>query len=176
MMEGSVVDPGQNRLRVWLGAAALIILPLIAMKIIEPRSWAIQDFPFALIMVTAIGAAFELAWRLPTSWAYSAGAAVAIATSTLLVLGNLAVGFAGSENNSINLVFFLVPTVLAIGSVAVRFRAAGLSTVLKLTAALQLALGLFVFTQGHFTGPLTVAFTGLWLAASVLFRRSAHSA
>jgi hypothetical protein len=34
--------------------------------------------------------------------------------------------------------------------------------------------GLALLAAGHFTGPLTVAFTGLWLVSALLFHRSAR--
>jgi hypothetical protein len=101
------------------------------------------------------------------------GAALAVATSLLLTWGNLAVEFAGSEDNWINIVFFAVPVMVGEGSLIARFRSAGLAVAMG-GAIAQLAAGLLAFYYGYFTGPLTVSFIGLWVAASFLFLRNSQ--
>lgn len=158
----------------WAASATLILLPLIAMKLLEPRAWESEDLPFALVMIVAVGLAFEFALRVPVGWTYRAGAAIAAGTAFLLTWGNLAVGFAGSEDNTINIIFLTVPVVALAGSVAARFRSRGLATALAVAAAAQLTAGLIAFFHGYFTGPLTVAFTGLWLASALSFLRASQ--
>lgn len=51
----------------------------------------------------------------------------AFASAFLLVWGNIAVGFAGSEDSRINIIFFAVPLVALIGSVSARFRSASVA-------------------------------------------------
>jgi hypothetical protein len=160
------------RLSAWGVSAALILLPLIAMKVVDPNAWEFEELPFAFVMIAAVGLAFEFALRIPERWTYRAGAATSIGTALLLTLGNLAVGFAGSEDNVINIIFFAVPVIAVAGGLAVRFRSSGLANVMAATAAAPLAAGLIALYHGHFTGPLTLKFTGLWLASSLLFRRS----
>lgn len=156
----------------WLLPAALILLPLWAMKSADPAAWDAGDLPFAIGMSLFVSFVFEAAIRMPGRWAYAAGALLGAGTAALLVLGNLAVGFAGSEDNAINLVFFAVPVIALVGVVTARLRPSGLWKAMALTAAAQAAAGLFALLQGHFTGPLTVTFCGLWLASALLFRRS----
>ncbi len=156
----------------WSAAAALILLPLLAMKLMDPRVWELEDLPFAFIMVAAVGLAFELGLRAPTRWTYRAGAGVAVGAALLITWGNLAVGFAGSEDNPINIVFFVVPAIALAGGAISRFRPLGLAITMASAAGVQLTAGLAAFYHGFFTGPLTVAFTGLWLASSLLFLRS----
>jgi hypothetical protein len=163
----------RTRLFAWGGAAALILLPLLAIKAVDASAWQIGDLPFALIMVAAVGIAFEFALRIPPGWTRRAGTAAAIATALLLVWGNLAVGFAGSEDNRINIIFFAAPAVALIGSAIARFRPAGTALALAAAAATQIAGGVIALSAGHFTIPLTVSFTGFWLASALLFRRSA---
>ena len=172
-MTGTHLDRNRLRAFAWGGTAALVLLPLVAMKLAEADAWAIADLPFAFIMIAAVGIAFEFALRVPSRWAYRAGAAAAVGTAFLLIWGNLAVGFAGSEDNHINIIFFAVPAIALVGSLAARFSPRGIATALVAAAAAQLIAGLVAFTEGYFTGPLTVSFTGLWLAAALLFRRSA---
>lgn len=158
----------------WVATAALTLLPLLAIKAADPRAWAFEDLPFALVMIAAVGLAFECALRVPARRAWRAGAALALATGVLLAWGNLAVGFAGSEDNEINMIFFAVPAAALAGSLVARFRAAGMATAMAIAAAVQVAAGLIAFFYGEFTGPLTVAFSGLWLASALLFLRSAR--
>lgn len=167
---------GRARPLAWGGAATLILLPLLLMKLADPRAWELADLPFAFVMVVAVGLAFEFAVRIPATWAYRAGAAVSVGAALLLIFGNLAVGFAGSEDNAINMIFFAVPALALAGGFAVGFRSHGLSIALACAAAGQLAAGLIVYYYGHFTGPLTVTFTALWLASSLLFLRSSQTA
>ena len=168
---------GDNASRIrrlaWGGAAALILLPLLALKRADPLAWHIADLPFALLMVAAVGIAFEFALRVPPRWAYRAGAAAAFGTAFLLVWGNLAVGFAGPESNPINIIFFAVPLIALAGSALAHFRASGIATALAAAAVAQVAAGIIAILEGYFTGPLTISFAGLWLASALLFRRSA---
>lgn len=161
------------RLAAWGGAAALVLLPLFAFRAADPAAWDIADLPFALIMVAAVGLAFEFALRLPARWAFGAGSAAAFGTAFILVWGNFAVGFAGSEDNAINIIFFAPPLIALAGSLLARFRADGIAVALAAAALAQFAAGAVALAYGYFTGPLTVSFTALWLASALLFRRSA---
>lgn len=158
----------------WGASSTLILLPLFAMKLADWRAWEFQDLPFAFVMIVAVGLAFEFALRVPADWTYRAGAALAIGAAFLLTWGNLAVGFAGSEENAINMIFFAVPAIVLVGSLAVSFGSAGLATVMAGAAVAQLTAGLIALYYSYFTGPLTVTFTGLWLASSLLFLRSSR--
>jgi hypothetical protein len=156
----------------WGVSAALILLPLLALKLADPRAWEYEDLPFAFVLLAAVGLSFELALRVPAGWAYRAGAALAAGAAFLLTWGNLAVGFAGSEDNRLNLIFFAVPAIALAGSLAARFRAPGLAAAMAGAAGAQVATGLLAFYYGYFTGPLTIGFSGLWLASVLLFWRS----
>lgn len=175
-MSQSLTTPRSIRPLAWAATAALVLLPLALMKALDPNAWAMEDLPFALVMIAAVGIAAEVALRLPTRLTRAAGSALALFAGLLLVWGNLAVGFAGSEDNAVNIVFFAVPAVAFVGSLLARFRSAGISRALVAASAAQLLAGLVALAAGHFTGPLTVAFTGLWLVAALLFHRSASEA
>ncbi len=96
---------GRLRPFAWAAGATLVLLPLLLMKLTDPRAWGLADLPFAFVMIVGAGLAFEFALRVPAAWAYRAGAALAVGAAFLLILGNLAVGFAGSEDNAINIIF-----------------------------------------------------------------------
>lgn len=168
------IDPRRIRLLAWGGAAALILLPLLGLKASNTDAWEVEDLPFALMMIAAVGISFEIALRIPNRWSRLGGTSAALATAFLLMWGNLAVGFAGSEENHINVIFFAAPLVALVGSFIARFRSAGVAIALVAAAVAQIAAGVIALFDGHFTMPLTVSFTGFWLASALLFRRSAR--
>jgi hypothetical protein len=172
----TLTNPRLVRTLAWAGTATLVLLPLALMKLLDPNAWAFEDLPFAFVMIAAVGVAAEVALRLPVSLAAKAGTLLALGTAFLLVWGNLAVGFAGSEDNKINLIFFAVPLIALAGSLLARFRSSGVAAALVATAGAQLLAGIAALAAGHFTGPLTVSFTGLWLVSALLFARSGESA
>lgn len=73
----------------------------------------------------------------------------AFATAFLLVWGNIAVGFAGSEDNRINIIFFAVPLVV-IGSVIARFRSASVAFALIVRGSYADRPGVVALVDGHF--------------------------
>jgi hypothetical protein len=111
-------------------------------------------------MAAAVGIAFEFALRIPANFTRSAGIAAATATAVLLVWGNLAVGFAGSENNRINIIFFAAPLLALIGSMIASCRCSGTACALRLAAVTQVTAGIIALLSGHFTIPLTASCTG----------------
>ena len=158
----------------WGSAASLILAPLFALKWSGQIDWEVGDLMFAAVMIGAVGLAFELATRTRSSAACRAGTAVGVAAAFLLTWGNLAVGFVGSEDNPLNVLYFGVVGVAAGGAVIARFRPAGLAAAMAAAAAAQLAAGAIALANDAFTGPLTVFFTGLWCASAWLFRRAAE--
>jgi hypothetical protein len=168
--------PRYTRHFAWAGTAALILVPLALIKAADSNAWALEDLPFAFVMIAAVGIAAEVALRLPPDWTRAAGTFLAAATGLLLVWSNLAVGFAGSEEERINLIFFAVPVVALGGSLIARFRSEWLAKAFLATAGAQLVAGVVALAAGHFAMPLTVAFTGLWLVSALLFRRAALEA
>jgi hypothetical protein len=161
----------------WGGAAALILLPLVAMRLTSEVDWDGGDFLFAVGLVGGVGLMFELAVRMSPSRAYRAGVGVALAAAFLLTWINLAVGIIGNEENPFNLLYFAVIAVAALGAVAARFRARGLAIAMATAAAAQVAVAVIALVGGFgFTGPITVFFAGLWLASASLFRKAAGEA
>ena len=157
----------------WGGAAALILLPLIAMKLTQEVSWEVGDLMFAAFMIVGVGLAFELAMRISPGRSNRAAAALGLGAGFLIIWANGAVGFIGSEDNAINQIYFAIPAIALVGSVLARFRASGMAVAMAAAAAAQLAAGGVALYHDHFTGPLTVFFTGLWLASAWLFRAAA---
>ena len=157
---------------VWAGTAAAIYLPLLALKLFDPQTWQMEDLPFTLVFLVSIGLIFELSVRTPSTRAYGTGATLALATAFLLTWSNLAVGLTGSEDNPINLIYFSVVAVAAVGAMLARLKPRGMAVAMAATAGGQIAAAIVAQTNGFFTGPLTLFFCALWLASGWLFRKA----
>ena len=176
-MNARTDDRGRGRhwrTAAWGGAAALILLPLVAMQFTQEVNWGAGDFGFAIAMVLAVGLTFELAVRVSRSGAYRAAVGIALAASFLLVWINLAVGIIGNEENSANLMYFGVVAIAIAGAIVARFRAEGLARAMVATAIAQAGVFAAALIAGFgFTGPITIFFCGLWLLSAWLFRKAA---
>lgn len=180
-------DPrrGHSRLRpfIWGLAAALLLLPAVAMRFTAEVDWDAHDFAVMGVMLAAACGIYELGVWLSASRAYRAGFGTAVVTGLMTVWVNLAVGMFGSEENPLNLMFAGVLLVAAVGSLVVKFRALGMASAMAVTALAQLfaaglglVVGLSVGTDER-GGPsifletcLTAGFALPWLVASWFFR------
>ena len=164
-----------GRLAVWGGAAALMALPVIAIRLAEGAESDPGDFVFLLILLAGVGGAYELAVRVPVRAAYGTGVAVAAAAALLSGWINLAVGIIGSEDNQANWIFAAPPAIALAGALLVRFRADGTGRAMAAAALAQAAAFAIALAAGlGFTGPVTVFFVSLWLVAALLFRKAAQ--
>jgi uncharacterized membrane protein YdcZ (DUF606 family) len=162
------------RLAAWSIAAALILLPLVAMRFTDEVDWTPADFAFAGALVLGVGLTYELTVRTTASRAYRTAVGVALAAALLLIWINGAVGIIGSEDHPANRMYGGVLAVGIIGAVVVRFRAYGMARVLVAVALAQLLVAVIALVAGFgFTGPITVFFSGLWLASAWLFEKAA---
>ncbi len=166
-----------GRISVWGAAAALMLLPVLAMRGTEPAAWDPPgDFIFLALLLAGVGAAYELAARVSDRNAYRAALGIALAAAVLEVWINLAVGIIGSEDDPANLLYLGVIAAAAAGAVLARFRAAGMARAMLAAAAAQTLAFLAALAAGiGFTGPITVFFTALWLISAWLFRRAARA-
>ena len=167
------------RLIRWPIPVALLMIPLVA-----HWPWTPSDFIFAGAMFAIVGGLFELAVRASGSWAYRGGAALALATSFLLVWINGAVGIIGDEDNPLNLMFFGVIAAAVIGAIVARFRADGMARAMTVAAAINglIGIGVFIADAGATEPPgrfallvLIEIFAGMWLLSGGLFRKAARS-
>lgn len=159
------------------GAAAAFLLAHVAAMRFAPDSgvdWSTGDFIFAGILFGIVGVGLELAVRATSNWPYRAGSAVALGTGLLLVWANLAVGYVGSEDNPYNQYFFGVVAIAFIGSAIAQFRARGVAWALTAAGIAHAVVGAVGFPQDTRTAPMSIIFTGLWLTAALLFRKSAR--
>ena len=114
---------------------------------------------------------------------YRLGATVAIGASFLQVWMNLAVGIVGSEDNPVNMGFFLVVVTAGACAFTAQFRAGGMARAMVAVAGLQALLAAAVATAPSTArddpmGPMGVLvlsgfFVTLWLLSAWLFYRSA---
>jgi hypothetical protein len=162
----------------WGTAAALWLLPLVAMRFTSQVAWTPSDFLVFGAMLAIAGGLCEFAVRIAGNTAFRAGVAVSAGAGFLIVWINLAVGVIGSERHPANLLFVGVLVVAVAGALVVRCRPAGLAHASLATAAAQaiaggLALAHAAADTGTIVG-LTAAFTALWCLSAWLFRRSAR--
>lgn len=166
----------RRRLEIWGGTAALMLLPLIAIRGTDAAAWDPPgDFMLLAILLVGLGAAYELASRVKDRRAYRVGLGIAVAAALLQIWINLAVGVVGSEDNPANLIYAGVLGVALGGALLARFRAPGMARAMIATAAAQGMAFVVALAAGlGFTGPITVFFGALWLIAAWLFRRAAR--
>lgn len=171
------------RVAIWIVAALLLALPLVAMQFSREVNWTMSDFVFAAIMLATACGTLELAARASGNFPYRAGVAFAVGASFLLVWVNGAVGFLGDEDNPANLMFLGVIAIAIIGSVFAGFRPAGMARAMFAAAAAQVAAALIGLAAGWASpggGGVyevvlgTSLFTPLWLASALLFRKAAR--
>lgn len=180
-MAASAQDDGgrfgsSRRLAIWSGAAALMLLPVLAMRGTEEAGWdAPGDFIFLAILLVGVGVAYELATRVADWRAYRAGLGIAVAAALLQSWINLAVGIIGSEDNPANWIYVGVLAVAVAGALLARFRPLGMARAMVATAIAQaLAFAVPLVAGLAFTGPITVFFAALWLISAWLFRKAAR--
>ena len=164
------------RIAGWSAAAALLLMPLIAMQFTDEVDWDLADFVVAGALVAGAGAGYELAVRRTRNRAYRAAVGVALAAAFILVWANLAVGIIGSEDNPANRMYHGVLAVGLVGAIVARFRPRGMAHALVATALAQVVVALVALAAGlGFTGPATLFFAGLWLTSAWLFRKAARA-
>ncbi|KFN49096.1 hypothetical protein [Arenimonas composti] len=156
----------------WLGAAALLALPGIAMwRGVEGVHWTGADFAVMGVMLATLCGLVELGARLSRSLAYRAAFAIAAGTGFLTVWVNLAVGMIGNENDAANLVFAGVLGIAAVGTAAAGFRARGMAWAMAAAGVAQLGCaGFALFAGTAYEAALIALFALPWLLAAALFR------
>lgn len=186
-MASNPTDPRTSRRAIpwrllgWATAAALLLVPLIAMRFTREVNWTLSDFIFAGVMFGLVGGTLELAFRKSGDRFYRGGVALAVATSFLLVWINGAVGIIGDESNPANLMFFAVIAVALIGAIVARFRADGMARAILLAALAQMLVAIIALAGGLGASEppgmagvvlLIGIFAVMWLASAALFQRA----
>lgn len=173
-------------LRPALVIAALLLVPLVAMRFNDQVAWDAADFLVGGVLLFGAGFVFELVARRAGTTANRAAIGLAVFTGLLLVWVNLAVGLIGSVDDPANLFYLAVLVVGFVGAVLVRLRPAGMFRVMIATAAVQVLVPVVailvyrprVTTPVEATGMVGIivsnaVFVLLLLASAFLFRRAA---
>lgn len=164
------------RIARWSAALALLLTPLVMMRISDEWHWGIGSFVVAGIMIGGVGLLYELAERASGSWAYRAGVAVALAASFLMVWATFV------RDDGTGLGYFLVVTAAAVGGFSAWFRPAGMARAMLGVAIMQALLGLAIATAPSTAnvpdGPSRALlfngfFAGIWLISAAFFRAAA---
>lgn len=140
----------------------------------------VAHFVMAGILLLILGLLYLLVASWGRSGAYKFAAGIAVAASLLLVWGNLAVGFIGSEDNPANLLYAGVLAVGFIGALRAKLQPQGMSKAMFATALVQFAVpfvAMAIWQPELNMGVLWVivlnsVFAGLWVASGLLFRRA----
>jgi len=172
------------RLLLWGGAASLLLIPAVAMQFTSEVNWTTFDFLFAGAVIGGTGLILELVFRMAGSWAYRAGAVLALGAVVMLVWINGAVGIIGSERDGANLLYAGVIFTALIGTVLAGFRARGMVWAMAAAAVATVAVPAIVWFLWPEAQPLllapevpgaTVVFAAVWLTAAALFHRAARA-
>ncbi len=97
------------------GTIVLLMIPLIAMQFTEEVLWTMGDFVIATILLFGTGFSFILLSKKSSAFTFKLATGIALGSTFLLIWANLAVGLIGSENESINLLYFIIPVVGIVG-------------------------------------------------------------
>lgn len=167
----------KNILFIALAVAAILMLPLFAMQVTSEVSWDLLDFMVAGALLFGTGLAFELATRKTNQLIYRLAMGATLLTALFLVWSNLAVGIIGSEDNPINLLYFGVLAVAAIGALVGRLRPDGMARALGATALTQVIVTLIALLVEPNPEVLEILmvngfFIVLWLGSAWLFLRA----
>jgi hypothetical protein len=172
----------RSPIRVLLGAALILLLPLSAMQFTDEVVWNLADFAVAGGLLVGTGLLYEAAGRRTRNIAYRAAAGVALAAALLLVWINLAVGIIGDEGNPANAMYIGVLAVGVAGALIARFQPQGMARALLATALAQALITVITLSAGFAapaSGPLEIlmlngCFVALFVGSAWLFRHAAR--
>lgn len=165
-------------LRVAVAALGLLMVPLIASRVVEGWNWGPGAFVFTYVLFFGTGMAYALIAGKMNAWAYKA--AVGLALVAGFVLGWATMVHMSETENPLNLVYFGVLAVGAVGAGLARLEPRGMARALfAMAAALAVA---WVITQVLSSdtpagpvwnvGVMHGAFVLLFAAAGLLFRHA----
>lgn len=176
-MTAHIAPPLARRLGLvaWVGAAALVALPALAMQFTDEVQWTGFDFAVFAGMLALVVMPFQLALRRVRNLAALAAIAAALITAFLMVWANLAVGIVGDGMTPVNLMFLGILAVPLAGTALVRGTARGMAWVMLAMATLQATLlGALAVTMPERGVYLTGFFVAGWLLSAGLFRLAAR--
>ena len=165
--------------RVVVGSAVILLVPLVAMQFTDEVNWDLADFVIAGTLLTGTGTAFEFLASRGDNSTYRAGAALAAATALFLVWTIGAVGLIGAEGDPFDAIYGVVIGIGVIGAVVARFQPQGMARALSATAIAQALVVVIALLVGKQHSPVSSVagiagvngfFVALWVLAAGLFR------
>jgi predicted membrane channel-forming protein YqfA (hemolysin III family) len=170
------------RIAIWVVAALLLLLPLVAMQFNDEVKWSVADFVVAAVLLFGTCLAYELVAMRTENTTYRFAVGVALAAALILIWLSLGVGIIGKDGDPANLMYFGVLAVGVIGALIARFRPVGMARALLATAlaqALVAAIALIAGLGQPWSGPLELSalngfFVALFVASAWLFRKAAR--
>ena len=169
----------KNIVRILLGTAFLLMVPLVAMQMTDEVVWGPEDFVAAGILIGGTGLLYELAVSQVSLTAYRVAVGSTLGTALLLVWTNLAVGLIGSEGNPANLMYVGVLAVGVIGAVVVHLEPRGMARTLFATAIAQALVPMIAIAVWRSLGSdltkvlgANAFFVSLWVGSALLFFRA----
>lgn len=168
--------PWRWRAALWGGAAALLLVPAVAMRFSDEVRWGPGSFLVMGALLMILCGLIELGARLSTHWAYRLGFALAALAGFTTVWVNLAVGMIGDEGDPRNLLFVGVLLIAAIGALWARFRAAGMAHAMFATALAMAGATLLAARAGEIrVALLMTAWIVAWSLAGLFFQVAARA-
>lgn len=125
-----------KRLIVWTIILVLALTILIAMQFTSEVQW--NEAIAYIVILMIVGGVYELwQWLKTRDKIYRIAFGVGLAGVFLLGWVSGAVGIIGSENNSVNLMYWVIPVIGFIGSLISRFNPRGMALTLFAVALVQ---------------------------------------
>lgn len=173
----------KSLLPVLLAPLLVLLIPLLGTFVSEEWQWRVGDFLFAYMMMASVGLAYKFVTRRAGSIAYRLATAVALGTAFLILWGNLAVGFIGSEDNPSNLLYGGVILIGVVGAALARCTAVGLARAMFTTALAQFLVPILAWlTRPADFAPgitqvfaLNFGFVLMFAVSGLLFRHAART-
>jgi len=172
-----------SRSILWLTitTTGLLLIPLIAMQFTNEVDWTLSDFIIAGLLIYGTGLSYIFITKLTMNTVYRIAVGFSLISGLFLLWSNMAVGIIGSENNSINLLYFLVIFTGIAGAFISRFRPGGLSITMFAAAAVTACIAITALITEAQQDPYSSVynilavngfFTTLFIISGMLFRYS----
>jgi len=169
-------------LTILLVPAFLLLVPLVANQTVEGFNWNPGSFVFAWVLMVCVGCAYRFVTAKAGNAAQRIATGIALGAGFMILWGNLAVGFIGSENNPANLMYGGVLAIGAVGAALARFEPTGMSRAMFATAIAQFlvpVVALIIWPHDFSPGVapvfgLNFFFVLLFVVSGFLFRRSGN--
>ena len=160
----------------------LLLVPLVANHTVDGFNWNPGDYIIFWLIMVAIGFAYKLVTNKARNAVHCIATGIALMAAFIIVWGNLAVGFIGSEDNPANLMYFVALFVGALLGGMSRFTPAGMARAMFMTAtAIFLVPVIALLVRPHDFSPgvaqafgLNAVFAGMFIISGLLFRLASN--